>query len=211
MEVVMKKCPKCSKTYDDSWGVCMNCGVQLEDAPKPTGTKKCPFCSEAIKATAIKCRWCGEMLEGAGAAGGKRDKRQIYQEEKVRAEAHAKAKREVKQKNSAAGAIGCLSVIVIIGLIVVVGTLFETGEEPTKTARTASSGLTKAQESAIINFSGQTYNRTTMPLINAQLGAGEYTERTDNRYSWIYFPKADVTLKVNKNTNKIENVLTGRK
>lgn len=28
----MKKCPKCSKTYDDSWGVCLSCSTQLEDA-----------------------------------------------------------------------------------------------------------------------------------------------------------------------------------
>lgn len=25
----MKKCPKCGRTYDDSWGVCINCNVQL--------------------------------------------------------------------------------------------------------------------------------------------------------------------------------------
>jgi len=27
----MKRCPKCGKTYDDSWSVCLNCSAQLED------------------------------------------------------------------------------------------------------------------------------------------------------------------------------------
>ena len=27
----MKKCPKCGKTYDDSWGVCVNCKTPLAD------------------------------------------------------------------------------------------------------------------------------------------------------------------------------------
>ena len=26
----MKKCPKCGKTYDDSWGVCLVCSEKLE-------------------------------------------------------------------------------------------------------------------------------------------------------------------------------------
>jgi hypothetical protein len=29
-EINMKKCPKCSKAYDDSWGVCLQCNVKLE-------------------------------------------------------------------------------------------------------------------------------------------------------------------------------------
>lgn len=28
----MKKCPKCSKSYDDSWGVCLDCSAQLVQA-----------------------------------------------------------------------------------------------------------------------------------------------------------------------------------
>ncbi len=28
----MKSCPRCHKTYDDSWGVCLECSVPLEDA-----------------------------------------------------------------------------------------------------------------------------------------------------------------------------------
>jgi hypothetical protein len=46
----VKKCPKCGKTFDDSWEVCLGCSVQLSDdlsvtpdlpeTPNPSSTKK---------------------------------------------------------------------------------------------------------------------------------------------------------------------------
>jgi len=68
----MKKCPKCSKIYDDSWKICLKCNLELSqstgnDAGEKGGyvMKKCPYCSEKIQDSAVKCRFCGEWLDKA--------------------------------------------------------------------------------------------------------------------------------------------------
>ena len=33
----MKKCPKCNKQYDDTWGVCLSCQVPLQQIDTPSG------------------------------------------------------------------------------------------------------------------------------------------------------------------------------
>ena len=32
----MKKCPKCGKTYDDSWGICLDCRIPLQEMVETT-------------------------------------------------------------------------------------------------------------------------------------------------------------------------------
>ena len=46
----MRKCPKCGKTYDDSWKVCLQCNVALVDDLSMTNTNPEPLKNEgAIK------------------------------------------------------------------------------------------------------------------------------------------------------------------
>ena len=71
-------------------------------------------------------------------------------------------------------------------------------------------GFTKEQEKVIIIWSGKSYNYETIQIIEKAYGKGVYTSRTDNKYGWIYFSKPDVTFKVNKNTQEIENILAGK-
>lgn len=35
----MKKCPKCNKSYDDSWEICLKCGEKLEKRNVPDRNK----------------------------------------------------------------------------------------------------------------------------------------------------------------------------
>jgi hypothetical protein len=49
----MKYCPKCSKTYDDSWKVCLNDGATLQDG-QPTSAYSAPHqpsAKEIVKET----------------------------------------------------------------------------------------------------------------------------------------------------------------
>ena len=76
----MKQCPKCNKTYDDTWGVCLQDNSQLsnvqsnvavEPTPQSQETTQCPFCKETIIKGAIKCKHCGEFLNKQNIPSGK--------------------------------------------------------------------------------------------------------------------------------------------
>ena len=69
----MKQCPKCQKTYDDSWSVCLADSTKLTILEEPVlvpgsqyhETVQCPFCREVIIKGAIKCKHCREFLDKA--------------------------------------------------------------------------------------------------------------------------------------------------
>ena len=49
----MKHCPKCSKTYDDSWKICLSDSTPLEDS-QPTGAfseRPQPVATQTLKET----------------------------------------------------------------------------------------------------------------------------------------------------------------
>ncbi len=79
----MKRCPKCLKAYDDSWGVCLGdstllvvdgfAPIQPVNQSAESSGLFCPFCKETIKPGASVCPHCRKelgasvIIEGIGA------------------------------------------------------------------------------------------------------------------------------------------------
>ena len=66
----MKKCPKCNKTYNDSWEVCLTCRTELEDIGSPQdysknlikNTKVQEPVTETKRRMVMYCRNCGKKI-----------------------------------------------------------------------------------------------------------------------------------------------------
>lgn len=115
----MLECPKCNKCFDDTWKICLHCGVKLNSMQpnmekESNPMKKCPFCAEDILENAKKCKHCNEWLDNTG----KDTNRKLINDPTNAARAVAKGIKEKELADFQVGAVGLISLFlaIVIGI-----------------------------------------------------------------------------------------------
>lgn len=172
---------------------------------------KCPYCGHLVstmtKQTGVTCPSCKKRIVVKN--------KQFFRIEDINSNTDTGIEKDASPQNSdkpKRKKKGCLIFLgVVFGILVIlyiigslIGPIEETKEITPK--ETQPSYNRSVQDEAIKLFQGQSYNRFTILAIRDKLGNAEYLPRTDNQYSYIYFPETGITFRVNKQTQKIEHV-----